>query len=55
MENPEANNTRQNIDNKINTLAIPKLIYHMSLLPMSEDLVKNVNKILYTYIWRKFC
>ena len=37
----------------LKTLAIPKLVYPASLLPIPGDLVKNVNKILYSFIWGK--
>ena len=37
----------------IKTLAIPKLVYTASLLPIPNGFVKHVNKILYKFIWSK--
>ena len=37
----------------IKTLALPKLIYPASLLPLPQDIIKNVNTIFFKYIWGK--
>ena len=37
----------------IKTLILPKLIYSASILPLPEKLIKDVNKILYSFIWGK--
>ena len=33
------------------TLAIPKIVYSASMLPIPTDLVKQLNKILYRFLW----
>ena len=35
------------------TFAIPKFMYKASLISVSEDLIKDVNKLLYGFIWKK--
>ena len=35
----------------IKTFAIPKLLFRASVIPMPNDLVKEVNSIFYTFIW----
>lgn len=35
----------------IKTFAIPKLMFRVSVIPIPNDLVKEVNSILYTFIW----
>lgn len=36
----------------VKTFAIPKFMYKASLISVSEDLIKDVNKLLYGFIWR---
>ena len=36
----------------VKTFAIPKFIYKASLISVSEDLIKDVNKLLYRFIWK---
>ena len=36
----------------VKTFAIPKFMYKTSLIPVSEDLIKEVNKLLYGFIWK---
>ena len=36
----------------VTTFAIPKFMYKASLISVSEDLIKDVNKLLYGFIWR---
>ena len=36
----------------VKMFAIPKFMYKASLIPVSEDLIKEVNKLLYGFIWR---
>lgn len=36
----------------IKTSAIPKFMYKTSLISVSEDLIKDVNKLLYGFIWK---
>ena len=36
----------------IKTFAIPKFMYKTSLISVSEDLIKDVNKLLYGFIWK---
>ena len=33
------------------TLALPKLVYAASLLPIPNGIVKRINKILFNFIW----
>ena len=35
----------------IKTFAIPKLMFRASVIPIPNDLVKEVNSIFYTFIW----
>ena len=35
----------------IKTFAIPKLMFRASVIPVPNDLVKEVNSIIYTFIW----
>ena len=35
----------------IKTFAIPKLLFRASVIPMPNDLVKEVNSIFYTFMW----
>ena len=35
----------------IKSLAIPKLLFRASVIPMPNDLVKEVKSIFYTFIW----
>ena len=36
----------------VKTFAIPKFMYKASLISVSEDLIKDVNKLLYGFIWK---
>jgi len=36
----------------VKTFAIPKFMYKTSLISVSEDLIKDVNKLLYGSIWK---
>ena len=36
----------------VKTFAIPKFMYKASLISISDDLIKDVNKLLYGFIWR---
>ena len=36
----------------VKTFAIPKFMYKVSLISVSEDLIKDVNKLLYGFIWK---
>ena len=36
----------------VKTFAIPKFMYKASLISVSEDLIKDVTKLLYGFIWR---
>ena len=36
----------------VKTFAIPKFKYKASLFSVSEDLIKDVNKLLYGFIWK---
>ena len=36
----------------IKTFAIPKFMYKTSLISVSEDLIKDVNKLFYGFIWK---
>ena len=36
----------------IKSLIIPKIVYTSSLLPTPEHIVKNLNHILYTFLWK---
>ena len=35
----------------IKTLAISKLVYSSSLLPLPDGIVKSVNKLLFKFLW----
>lgn len=37
----------------LKTLAMPKLVYAASLLPVPETTIKEINKIFYKYLWGK--
>ena len=37
----------------INTLALPKLLYIASILPITDVTIKSVNKIFFSFIWGK--
>ena len=37
----------------INTLALPKLLYIASILPITDVTIKSVNKIIFSFIWGK--
>ena len=36
----------------VKTFAIPKFMYKASLISVSKDLIKDVNKLLYGFIWK---
>ena len=36
----------------VKTFAIPKFMYKASLISVSDDLIKDVNKLLYGLIWK---
>ena len=36
----------------VKMFAIPKFMYKASLISVSEDLIKDVNKLLYGFIWK---
>ena len=36
----------------VKTFAIPKFMYKASIISVSEDLIKDVNKLLYGFIWK---
>ena len=36
----------------VKTFAIPKFMYKASLISVSEDLIRDVNKLLYGFIWK---
>ena len=36
----------------VKTFAIPKFMYKASLISVSEDIIKDVNKLLYGFIWK---
>ena len=36
----------------VKTFAIPKFMYKASLISVSEDRIKDVNKLLYSFIWK---
>ncbi|MCP3887294.1 MAG: hypothetical protein GY702_00255, partial [Desulfobulbaceae bacterium] len=37
----------------IKTLALPKLVYSASMLEIPDNIVKKINKIIYTFLWGK--
>ena len=36
----------------IKTFAIPKVLYRMSLIGTNKDFIKEINRILYNFVWK---